>query len=64
MKAYSCVIYILYYGNSKLNKVIMSFQAGEFFHTAQTSAIEQQREYESRQVGEASLDTPLMMEQV
>ncbi|KAF3435764.1 hypothetical protein FNV43_RR22856 [Rhamnella rubrinervis] len=38
-------------------------KAGEFFHSAQTSAIEQQREYESRQVGEASLDTPLLLEQ-
>ncbi|KAH7517766.1 V-type proton ATPase subunit a3 [Ziziphus jujuba] len=38
-------------------------KAGEFFHSAHTSAIEQQRECESQQVGDASLETPLLVEQ-
>ncbi|PON80789.1 ATPase, V0 complex, subunit 116kDa [Parasponia andersonii] len=38
-------------------------KAGEFFHSAQSSALEQQREYESRQAGEESLETPLLSEQ-
>ncbi|PON77412.1 ATPase, V0 complex, subunit 116kDa [Trema orientale] len=38
-------------------------KAGEFFHLAQSSALEQQREYESRQAGEESLETPLLSEQ-
>ena len=45
-------------------KLISAFQAGEFFHSAQSSALEQQREYESRPTGEETLETPLLLEQV
>ncbi|KAG2703331.1 hypothetical protein I3760_06G133100 [Carya illinoinensis] len=38
-------------------------KAGEFFHVAHSSATEVQREYESRQITEESLDTPLLLEQ-
>lgn len=39
-------------------------QASEFFHSALNSAAEQQSENASRQIGEESLDTPLLLEQV
>ncbi|KAK7849792.1 v-type proton atpase subunit a3 [Quercus suber] len=39
-------------------------KASEFFHSARSSAAEQQSEYASRQIGEESLDTPLLLEQV
>lgn len=42
---------------------ILSFQAGEFFQSAQNRALEQQRELESRQGGE-SMETPLLQDQV
>ncbi|KAF5443885.1 hypothetical protein F2P56_036407 [Juglans regia] len=38
-------------------------KAGEFFHVAHSGATELQREYESRQITEESLDTPLLLEQ-
>ncbi|XP_042508685.1 V-type proton ATPase subunit a2 [Macadamia integrifolia] len=38
-------------------------KAGEFFSTAQSSATAQQREIEARQVGEVSIDSPLLLEQ-
>ncbi|CAK9142062.1 unnamed protein product [Ilex paraguariensis] len=38
-------------------------KAGEFFHLAHSSATAQQREYESGQTGEESLETPLLSEQ-
>ncbi|KAI4297640.1 hypothetical protein L6164_037522 [Bauhinia variegata] len=38
-------------------------KAGEFFHTAQSSAIEQQRENESRQLSGEFLETPLLWDQ-
>ncbi|XP_058074991.1 V-type proton ATPase subunit a3-like [Magnolia sinica] len=38
-------------------------KAGEFFHSAQSSATAQQREIESRTVGERSIDSPLLLEQ-
>ncbi|KAK4562604.1 hypothetical protein RGQ29_005201 [Quercus rubra] len=38
-------------------------KASEFFHSARSSAAEQQSEYASRQIGEESLDTPLLLEQ-
>ncbi|BBH09350.1 vacuolar proton ATPase A3 [Prunus dulcis] len=38
-------------------------KAGEFFHSAQSSAALQQRENESRHIGDESLDTPLLLEQ-
>ena len=39
-------------------------QAGEFFRSAQSRAIEQQREYESRQQSGESMETPLLHDQV
>ena len=45
-------------------KIIFCFQASEYFHSAYSNAIEQQREIESRQIGEESLDTPLLLDQV
>ncbi|KAL5975042.1 V-type proton ATPase subunit a3 [Asimina triloba] len=38
-------------------------KAGEFFHFAQSGATAQQREIESRLVGEVSIDSPLLMDQ-
>ncbi|XP_021827942.1 V-type proton ATPase subunit a3 [Prunus avium] len=38
-------------------------KAGEFFHSAQSNAALQQRENESRHIGDESLDTPLLLEQ-
>ncbi|EXB63575.1 Vacuolar proton translocating ATPase 100 kDa subunit [Morus notabilis] len=38
-------------------------KAGEFFHSAQSSALEQHREYGSRLTGEESLDIPLLLDQ-
>ncbi|KAL5563090.1 hypothetical protein UlMin_032837 [Ulmus minor] len=38
-------------------------KAGEYFHSAHSSAIEQQRELESLQIGEESLDMPLLSDQ-
>lgn len=42
----------------------VSFQAGEFFCSAQSSAAAQQREFEARNTGEGSVDSPLLLEQV
>jgi V-type H+-transporting ATPase subunit a len=47
-----------------VTKKISSFQAGEFFHSAESSARLQQREVESRQTGDDALDTPLLVDQV
>lgn len=38
-------------------------KAGDFFHSAQSRAIEQQREYESRQLGGESMEAPLLQDQ-
>ncbi|KAG6572057.1 V-type proton ATPase subunit a3, partial [Cucurbita argyrosperma subsp. sororia] len=38
-------------------------KAGDFFGAAQSSAIEQQREFESRRVGGDSIEVPLLLEQ-
>ncbi|XP_014493981.1 V-type proton ATPase subunit a3 [Vigna radiata var. radiata] len=38
-------------------------KAGEFFHSAQSRAIEQQREFESRHLGDDSMETPLLQDQ-
>ncbi|MED6175101.1 V-type proton ATPase subunit a2, variant 2 [Stylosanthes scabra] len=38
-------------------------KAGEFFQSAQSRAIEQQREYESRQLRGESMETPLLQDQ-
>lgn len=40
------------------------FQAGEFFQSAQSHAIEQQREYESCHLSGESMETPLLQDQV
>ncbi|BAT90966.1 V-type proton ATPase subunit a3 [Vigna angularis] len=38
-------------------------KAGEFFRSAQSRAIEQQREFESRHLGDDSMETPLLQDQ-
>ncbi|KAF8410527.1 hypothetical protein HHK36_003058 [Tetracentron sinense] len=38
-------------------------KAGEFFYSAQNSAAAQQREIEARQIGEGSINSPLLLEQ-
>ncbi|XP_058756768.1 V-type proton ATPase subunit a3-like [Vicia villosa] len=38
-------------------------KAGDFFHSAQSRAIEQQREYESRQLSGDSMEVPLLQDQ-
>lgn len=38
-------------------------KAGDFFHSAQSRAIEQQREYESRHLSDESMETPLLQDQ-
>ncbi|AES89197.1 putative V-type ATPase, V0 complex, 116kDa subunit family [Medicago truncatula] len=38
-------------------------KAGDFFHSAQSRAIEQQREYESRQLSGESMEAPLLQDQ-
>jgi V-type H+-transporting ATPase subunit a len=43
---------------------LFSFQAGEFFHSAQSSAAAQQRELEVQHIGDGSIDSPLLLEQV
>lgn len=44
--------------------LFLIFQAGEFFHSAQSSAAAQQSELEAQQTGEGSIDSPLLLEQV
>lgn len=43
---------------------VFSFQAGEFFSSAQSSAAAHQREFEGQHNGEGSIDSPLLIEQV
>ncbi|KAI8024757.1 V-type proton ATPase subunit a3 [Camellia lanceoleosa] len=43
-------------------KIVLQ-KAGEFFYSAQNSATARQREFGSQQIGEESLDTPLLLEQ-
>ncbi|CAJ2679343.1 unnamed protein product [Trifolium pratense] len=38
-------------------------KAGDFFHSAQSRAVEQQREYESRHLSGESMETPLLQDQ-
>ena len=45
-------------------ELFYSFQAGEFFSSAQSSAAAQQREIEVQPMGERSMDSPLLLEQV
>ncbi|XP_059435351.1 V-type proton ATPase subunit a3-like [Corylus avellana] len=49
--------------NELVEYTLVLQKAGEFFHAAHSSASELQREYESRHIGEESLDTPLLLEQ-
>jgi V-type H+-transporting ATPase subunit a len=44
--------------------LFFSFQAGEFFHSAESSAAAQQRELEVQNIAEGSIDSPLLLEQV
>ena len=39
-------------------------QAGEFFHSTKSIAAVQQRELEAESLGEGSIDSPLLLEQV
>ena len=41
-----------------------SIQAGEFFHSAQSIAAAQNHEFEANVMGEVSIDSPLLLEQV
>lgn len=43
---------------------IVSFQAGEFFSSAKITAATHQRELEVQNTIEASIDNPLLLEQV
>lgn len=45
-------------------KLLLLLQAGEFFHSAQNSATDQQKEVEEHAHGERSIDSPLLLEQV
>ncbi|KAI8004338.1 V-type proton ATPase subunit a3 [Camellia lanceoleosa] len=49
--------------NELLEYKLVLQKAGEFFHSAQSNAMAQQREHEARQLGEGSIDSPLLMEQ-
>ncbi|OAY52465.1 V-type proton ATPase subunit a3 [Manihot esculenta] len=49
--------------NELIEYKLVLLKAGEFFSSALSSATAQQRELESRQVGEESLDTPLLADQ-
>ncbi|CAN6687401.1 unnamed protein product [Malus baccata var. baccata] len=50
--------------NELLEYKLVLEKAGDFFHSAQSSAMLHQRENESRDIGDESLDTPLLLEQV
>ncbi|XP_004507485.1 V-type proton ATPase subunit a2 [Cicer arietinum] len=49
--------------NELLEYKLVLQKAGDFFHSAQSRAIEQQREYESRQLSGESMETPLLQDQ-
>ncbi|XP_050149801.1 V-type proton ATPase subunit a3-like [Malus sylvestris] len=49
--------------NELLEYKLVLEKAGEFFHSAQSSAVLQQRENESRDISDESLDMPLLLEQ-
>ncbi|KAK9286858.1 hypothetical protein L1049_015264 [Liquidambar formosana] len=49
--------------NELLEYKLVLQKAGEFFHSAQSTAMAQQSEIESHPIGEESLDTPLLLEQ-
>jgi hypothetical protein len=44
--------------------LFFSFQAGEFFHSAQSNATAQQGELGVQYIAEGSIDSPLLLEQV
>jgi len=52
------------YRREKFNRLADLFQAGELFHSALSGATAQQRENEAHQLGEKSIDSPLLKEQV
>ncbi|KAK7341444.1 hypothetical protein VNO80_24374 [Phaseolus coccineus] len=49
--------------NELVEYKLVLHKAGEFFRSAQSRAIEQQREYESRHLGGESMETPLLQDQ-
>ncbi|KAH7686954.1 V-type H+-transporting ATPase subunit a protein [Dioscorea alata] len=49
--------------NELLEYNLVLQKAGEFFYSAQSNATAQQREIEARQVGDGSLNSPLLIEQ-
>ncbi|XP_042373134.1 V-type proton ATPase subunit a3-like [Zingiber officinale] len=49
--------------NELVEYMLVLKKAGEFFHSAQSSATAQQRENESHQSADGSLDSPLLLEQ-
>ncbi|KAL0561131.1 hypothetical protein IC582_001551 [Cucumis melo] len=49
--------------NELLEYKLVLQKAGEFFTAAQSSAVEQQREFESRRTGGDSIEVPLLLEQ-
>ncbi|XP_059636860.1 V-type proton ATPase subunit a3-like [Cornus florida] len=49
--------------NELLEYKLVLQKAGEFFHSAQSNATAQQREYETYPLGEGSIDSPLLFEQ-
>ncbi|QCD88589.1 V-type proton ATPase subunit a3 [Vigna unguiculata] len=49
--------------NELLEYKLVLQKAGEFFRSAQSRALEQQREYESRHLGDESIETPLLQDQ-
>ncbi|WVZ02515.1 hypothetical protein V8G54_023321 [Vigna mungo] len=51
------------YSTTPVDVNIDDLEAGEFFHSAQSRAIEQQREFESRHLGDDSMETPLLQDQ-
>ncbi|CAA2966121.1 V-type proton ATPase subunit a3-like [Olea europaea subsp. europaea] len=47
-----------------MNKIMcFLIQASQFFHSAQSSAAAQHKEFESHILGEGSVDRPLLLEQ-
>ncbi|KAJ8504615.1 hypothetical protein OPV22_005501 [Ensete ventricosum] len=49
--------------NELLEYMLVLKKAGEFFYSAQSSATAQHREIEARQIGDGSIDSPLLLEQ-
>ncbi|KAK6939399.1 V-type ATPase, V0 complex, 116kDa subunit family [Dillenia turbinata] len=49
--------------NELLEYKLVLEKAGEFFYKAQSRATDQQREFEAQNIGEGSIDSPLLLEQ-